>query len=176
MEDIKKRLQHYYQEYHKLQHLEIDGNPELEQLIIDNFNNLIIPNIGIIVEIFDEFIRENLAKTPNNFAIFNWVDIIFNPQIYDLVVSTMKNNLDNLDEDDKLIHYLIIKIEIIKMKIYLDLLESNKSNDKLVIIFNSNIKDCKRIINLLYGDLVENHKEFTKAIELVNQLFSSLDK
>ena len=62
------------------------------------------------------------------------------------------------------------------MKIYLELLETNKSNDKLVIIFDSKIKDCKQIINFLYKDLVDNHKEFTKTIELVNQLFSSLDE
>jgi len=142
MEEIKQRLHDYYQEYNKLQYLDLEGNLELNQLIVDNFNNLIIPHIGTIVELLDEFIREYLAKAPN----------------------------------DKLIHYIIIKIEMIKLKIYSELFEKNQSNDKLVIVLNYKIKESKEMISYYYSDLVDNHKEFTKAIELVNQLFSQVEK
>jgi hypothetical protein len=176
MEEIKQRLHDYYQEYNKLQYLDLEGNLELNQLIVDNFNNLIIPHIGTIVELLDEFIREYLAKAPNNYEILNWVDIISNSHIYDLVINTMKNNLNNLDEEDKLIHYIIIKIEMIKLKIYSELFEKNQSNDKLVIVLNYKIKESKEMISYYYSDLVDNYKEFTKAIELVNQLFSQVEK
>ena len=43
--------------------LELVDNQELNQLVVSNFDNLIIPNIGAIVDILDEFIRNHLINS-----------------------------------------------------------------------------------------------------------------
>jgi hypothetical protein len=176
MDHLRTQLENYYREYYKLQHLDIVDNQELNQLVKSNFDELIIPNIGAIVEILEEFIRTHLVKSNKNLVIFDWLEYVFNSNIYELTINLMKQHIDNLDEDEKLLPYFIIKIEFIKLNIFKELFDSNQNNEYLTIRLNDKITYCKNNISHYYEDLINSHSNFTKTIQLVNELFAKVEK
>ena len=88
----------------------------------------------------------------------------------------MKQHIYNLDEDEKLLPYFIIKIEFIKLNIFKELFDSNQNNECLTIQLNDRITYCKNNISQYYEDLINSHSNFTKTIQLVNELFAKVEK
>jgi hypothetical protein len=139
MELINNQLQKYYHEYYKLQHLDID-NHELKELTNSNFDNFIIPNIKEIIEILEDFIRIHLDKSNKNLIIFDWIDHIFNSKIYKLKSNSIK--------EKKLFSYYVMRINLIKLTIFKEFVDSNKYTN---VQLNSRIIECENIIFNYYN-------------------------
>lgn len=173
MSRVKEELSNYYNEYVKLQHLGTN-NQEFRELILNNFNDLIIPNIRAIVELLEDFINEELVKSNYDLTIANWIQHVFNSSIYQLSLKVMKEHLDELTDDDKLLHYYIVKVELLKIKLFKELYK--RCNNEIKQNFDDLITVSKNTINTFYEDLIFNHIDFTTSIKLVNEIFSQLGK
>jgi hypothetical protein len=134
MEQLKKQLENNYSEYYKFQHLDITDNIELNNFIINDYNNFIIINISKIVDILYEFIICYISYI-NDFIIIDWVDYVFNNKIYKNNFELMKKNICS-----------IIKIELIKIKIFKDLLNEHQDNEYLTNNLNIKIINCKNML------------------------------
>lgn len=173
MEDLKVKLSNYYCEYTKLQHLDAN-NEEFKELILKNFEDLIVPNIRAIVEILEDCVNEELQKSNYDLSIVNWLQRVFNLSVYQLSLRVMKEHFDELTDDDKLLHYFVVKVEFIKIKVFKEL--QQHYSDEIKQSLNDLINISKNIINTFQKDLMLNHNEFTTSIELVDKIFSQLEK
>lgn len=159
--EISIQLKKYYHEYYILQHLDPVGNQELNELVKYNSNKLIIPNIEEIVDMLNDFIRYHFDK---DLTIFDWVNYIFNSNIYE----------ENLEKDN-LLPYYIIKVEFIKLNILKELVDSIQDN-YLNVIIKMKIIECETNITNYYENLINSHNNLTKTIQLVNEMFTHVEK
>jgi len=162
--ELSIQLKKYYNEYYILQHLDPVGNQELNELVKYNSNKLIIPNIEEIVDMLNDFIRSHFLKFDKDLTIFDWVNYVFNSNIYE----------ENLEKDN-LLPYYIIKVEFVKLNILKELVDSIQDN-YLNIIINMKIIECETNITNYYENLINSHNNFTKTIQLVNEMFTHVEK
>ena len=65
---------------------------------------------------------------------------------------------------------------MIKLNIFKELFDSNQDNDYITSILNVRIIDCKNNITHYYEDLINSHSNFTKTIQLINEMFTQVEK
>lgn len=146
--------------FNKYQHMDKE---ELNFLIKNNFKSLILPNIDNIVKILENFIIRNLKKSDYNLIIFDWIDMIFNIDVYKQRNKHINQYINKLSKKDILFEHFF-KIEIIKLRI----LRKLKLDDEIV---NNKIKKYEMNINNYRKFFIDSYSNFTETIRIINEMF-----
>ena len=168
-EEIKNK---FIEEYSNFKTLD-DSNRIIQELVIPNFETFACD--------LDEIINNINKKYDISFESLDFIEMIFNPNLYQVIFSEMKSN----DCQDTLKHYLIILIEFTKYQHYIKLNEKLKSvgtdsNINNTIFYegltqasNERIETCLSRIKSTYQNLINNFPNYQTSKIAINILLSS---
>jgi len=149
-------------------------NNNYEEII----NNIVIPNFNNIVCNLDEIIDCINNKYNIENESLNYIENIFNVNLYNSILSTLNNN-----NNDNLTHYFIVLIEFIKYERYQKIinkmenmnLENNDISktmifDNLLNATKISLNNCLSRIKLTNDNLNEHFKEFNLSKFAIHNL------
>ena len=135
-------------------------------LLCDFTGNILIPNFKIIYLNWLNFINKLLLNNINVIDCFTFLNLLFNTNLYSIIFSVYNQNKLQLSNDEKMIHYFLIEIEIIKIN------KLQKYND--IKLLNNDIKllnnDIIYNIKYIYNNLSTNNNDNLLCISMVNNL------
>jgi hypothetical protein len=170
-EEIKNK---FIEEYSNFKTLD-DSNRIIQELVIPNFETLACD--------LDEIIDQINSKYDITFESLDFIEMIFNPNLYQVIMSEMKSN----QSEDCLKHYLIVLIEFTKYQRYITLNEKLRllgSDDKMnkTIFYeglshasDERIESCLNRIKSIYQTLNNDFPTFHTSKLAINILLSSND-
>ena len=140
--------------------------------------NVIIPYFDLFACDLEDLIKEINLKYQIENESMDYIEMIFNPNLYHVLLS-LRNN------EDTLVHYSIILVEFTKYQIYLNTKEKLddivKDNTLGETVFYDGIKKAAEervdksieVMKKTYYNLIKNYKDFKFSIYACQELFTS---
>ena len=130
-----------------------------------------LPYFKIIYLIWSQFIDKLIA----NYELVNclkFFDLIFNMKLYVITLEAYNKNEKRLSSDEKLLHYSLIDIELIKVTKYKNILEVslNKLTTYEKSLLETKYAESINTIDYIYNDLIKNNANNPVCISNTNNL------
>ncbi len=198
-EDIEFKMIEFYIKYYEFKRNEIKTEQELSDynnLIITNMNELVIPYLKIIFERLESIFNLILVLSASeNFKKYmeplDFFETIFCENLYNILFNTLQKHQIFTSNDEKMIHYIFIRIECFKYQKYVQLINCDKllyfqykpskyinrtsiknygakPNYVFICFINNKIMQLKKRITMIYDNLLKFFPEFTESIKLID--------
>lgn len=169
MSDIQTKLINEYANFKSVE----DSTKTIQELVIPHFDEIACDLDEIIDGINQKYNIENES--------LDYIESLFNPNLYQVILSTLKTE----NSQDNMKHYLIVLIELTKYSRYLRIKNkltnigttSEISNtmiyDGLIKASEQRLEDCVLRIKNVCEDLNSNFESFSLSRTTIDILLSS---
>ena len=154
------------------------ANFRLSGDVSELIQTIVIPNFELFACDLDELIDEINKKNQIENESLEYIELVFNPNLYNVILTELKSYSNN----DTFKHYLIFLIEYTKYKRYLEIknkleiigTNGNISNsifmDGLLNASNERLNRCKETMKNIRNDLFNNYPNYSLSKIACNAL------
>ena len=145
-------------------------------------SSVIIPYFEPLACDLEELVDIIKSQSDNSIQVLDYLELIFNSNLYDSYLYTNKSNQQN-QQSDNYAHYLVILIEFTKYQQYQDIkqkLETIETKQEKTFIQDLLMKatversqTCLDKMKQIYLDLLTNYTGFVNSITACNELLNA---
>jgi hypothetical protein len=152
--------------------------------VTDELNRLYKPIFTGLIEYYTEFMDVGIVEIIDQikckynpekpYALIDYIEFIYGNIFYETFLYEIKKiNLSTVRYEHLCVFEYIIKVELIKYKLYLETIDKIEPGSKLLLAMSHRLENCYKKISFCLGYLEKNYPEHNDIIMLSNQMVSS---
>jgi hypothetical protein len=107
------------------------------------------------------------------YAIIDYIEFLFGNILYETFLTEIKKiNPNTIRYEHLCVFEYIIRVELVKYRLYLETISKIESESKLIIAMENRVGNCIKKISFSLGELEKNYSTHENIIELCKNLIS----